>query len=614
MTVSSQPEWFRQALDAYSNEVANVIILHGDIHDYVEHPEADEPLRSYIGAVLSPVFTIARYSPDEGITFAGAPEVARNARNRFETVVGLNAAPSGPEDPISAALRAQSGGGAQDDGERSLPSGSAEALPLLAKFLRLCERDKSRKDEYGKRGLLIIDRLDLICPPADKGTLPEPARAVLSLLHRIGTDPDILRNGSMVIMLTPTLEEVHPDLRAASTGALAIEIPPPTYAQRLTYCSRMVENRELQVEIPIQSLAAQTAGLSRRHIETLGLRAEANDKSLTRAMIKAGKQQLFSQEYSDVLEIMEPDVDFDDVGGHELAKEWFRQWIVAPMTDESLREFVPLGATLMGPAGTGKTYLVRALAKATGLNCVLFRQGKLKGPYVGESERRLEKALKGLDALAPCLVFIDELDQGFRRLTGGSGSGGDAVEGNIFGRMLEYISLEEHRGQIVFIGATNRPDLIDPALKREGRLGDAKIPLLPPDSAEERAQVLAAQCRAFGLTEATPEILLEIGKLTDKRTQAELKGLVLKAKGLARILKMEVGQALREAVRRTRSSTAEVDYWTKLALAEANDIALVPERWRDRAALPITATDVPESLREAAGPYRRGSGDRDLGL
>jgi transitional endoplasmic reticulum ATPase len=590
--------WLQEILGAYQDEVANVFLLHGNIHDYVEHPEADEMVVNYLGTILSRIFTVAVYSVDKGITFAGPAPVAKEAKERFETVLGLNQQQA-PADPFAAAAASSA-----PQGERPLPTAMNEALPLLSRFLREAQRDRQRDGtEYGKRALVLLERMDLITPPADKGTMPEGARGILSMLHRAGTDSELAVTGNMLVMLAPSLEEVHPDLRLASSGALAVEIEAPTFEQRLAYCERIIERRGLTCEISLAALAAQTAGLQRRHIETLALRAEGNDKVLTRDLIKAGKKQLYSQEYADVLEIMEPDVTFEMVGGHDLAKEWFRNWIVKPIQDDSLQEYMPLGALLAGPAGTGKTFLARALANETGLNCVLFRAAKLKGPYVGESERRLEKALKGVNALAPCIVFLDEVDQGFRRLTGGGGDGGSAVEGNIFGRMLEFISDDSHRGRIIFIGATNRPDLIDPAFKREGRLGDAKIPLLPPDGDEERVAVLRAACTTRKL-EVSDETLLRVAKLTENRTQAELN---------ANILGLTVEEAFLDVVTSSRASTQEVEYWTKLALAEATDIRLVPPRWRDRAGIPIKAADVPDSLKQPV-PYARGSGDRDVDL
>lgn len=623
---SPRPEWEERILSPFRDGASNVFLVHGNVYDYAQHNEADKFVREYLTEGLAKSFSVVRYSVDEGITFGGPDlSVAAQVKKRFERVVGLaapdepTAAPIGAsakENAISRASGALPGPSQQGAAVSSMALGVGDALPLLATFLRRCTRQQNpdgsfKKDESGKLALVIIDRMDLICPPSDKGIMPEAARKALGLLARLGTDPEVNANRGLLIMLSPSLEEVHPDLRVASTGIVGIEIPPPTYEERLSYIERLVASRDITLEVPLSELAGQTAGLDRRNIETLAVRAEGNNGVLTREMIKAGKKDLFKQEYSEVLEILEPDVDFSDVGGHELAKQYLLDWIVNPFRDEELRPWMPIGITFMGPAGTGKTFLVRALAKASGMNCVLFRQGKLKGPYVGESERRLEKALKGLVALAPAIVFIDELDQGFKRLTGGSGGGGDAVEGNIFGRMLEFVSDTTHRGSLVFIGATNQPQLIDPAFKRPGRLGDAKIPLLPPDSDTEREKVIRAAMTRYSYSEVDDETMARVASMTSGRTQAELDAIVIQAQGFQRILKRDPGAALLEVVRRTRASTAQVEYWTKLALAEATDIELVPESRREQAGVELTPSDVPESLR-APTEYRRGR--RDDGL
>jgi SpoVK/Ycf46/Vps4 family AAA+-type ATPase len=127
---------------------------------------------------------------------------------------------------------------------------------------------------------------------------------------------------------------------------------------------------------------------------------------------------------------------------------------------------VPMGILLCGPSGTGKTLLVNALAKASGFNCVKIDMSRILGQYVGESEKNFKKCLLGAQSQHPVIIFVDEIDTAFRR--GDSGDSG--VSRNIFSEFLQFTSNTNNRGKVIFIAATNRPDLIDPALKRAGRL------------------------------------------------------------------------------------------------------------------------------------------------
>jgi hypothetical protein len=227
---------------------------------------------------------------------------------------------------------------------------------------------------------------------------------------------------------------------------------------------------------------------------------------------------------------------------------------------------------------THNTVLAIATAREAGLNCVLLRPEKIKGGIVGESERRLAKALGGIESLAPCLAFIDELDQRFQRGQGG-GDGGAAVESNLFGRLLEFFGDPSHRGRIVSIATSNRPDLVDAALFRPGRF-DVKIPLLPPETAEERAEVFGAALRRYGHPEPDGLLLARCGERTESWTQAEIERAVVKANGLARLRRLPIAAALDEALALLRPATRDVRLMTALAVAECDDASLLPARYR----------------------------------
>jgi len=140
----------------------------------------------------------------------------------------------------------------------------------------------------------------------------------------------------------------------------------------------------------------------------------------------------------------------------------------------------------VGPPGTGKTVLAEAFAKDAGVNFV--RPLDIKSMWVGESEKRMSRFLNALRDLSPVVVFIDEFDQNQGQRGGFDGDSG--VSRNLFKKMLEIMSDTSQRGKILWIFASNRPDLIDAAMKRPGRC-DLRIPFLPPDQ-----KMLSLICKA----------------------------------------------------------------------------------------------------------------------
>ncbi|PYQ21952.1 MAG: ATP-binding protein, partial [Acidobacteria bacterium] len=155
---------------------------------------------------------------------------------------------------------------------------------------------------------------------------------------------------------------------------------------------------------------------------------------------------------------------------------------------------------LMGPPGTGKSYLAECFAKECGMLCVRFRP--LRQMYVGQSERNQEKAFGAINALAPVVVTVDESDQA----EGGSrdqGSGDSGVTERMRAGAFNFWGDSSLRGRVLRIDITNRADLIDSAMRRSGRT-DVKIPILMPDE-ESRAQIFAVTVRKHELASSVSD-------------------------------------------------------------------------------------------------------------
>jgi transitional endoplasmic reticulum ATPase len=537
------PAWLTHLQFQSRSSIATTFLLHFNVADWAgleNRLVRDVVIQDFLGSGGRKL--VAVYSRAEGITFP-KPE--------YQT----------------EALRLLTGELVSGNESVRLPQGMGAAFALLDRLL------------YTAGTGILIEHLETILPAEDLAAMdPEELRA-LTYIKKWAIDPRLHRINSAVVMTAGSLTEVHPHLRIASAKIEQVMIPLPDLAEREAYIAEMVRTRGLQLAMTERELANATAGLSRMMIEDIGLRAEALRQPVTIQFVRDRKEALIRAEFGDVLEIVEPRWGFESLGGLTEAKLYAARNIIGPLKTGNERR-APLGVLLTGPPGTGKSAFFYALAREAGVNAVKLNLGKILGPYVGLSEQNFEKALLGIESLAPCLVLVDEIDQLFQRGTGGDGGGG--VQQRLFARLLDFMAQPHHRGKIVFVAATNRPDLIDPALKRPGRF-DRKIPFLPPGWAE-RVSILSALQGRYGIPGTVD--WSEAARATEGYTGAEMESLLLKAWELAE--ESGSGELTQEAVAgalaRIRPSTAAVAFMTDLAILETDDVDVLPPEYRDQAA------------------------------
>ncbi|RJO60380.1 MAG: ATP-binding protein [Dehalococcoidia bacterium] len=566
-SVNGQPAWVQQLTSRYLDGIGHAFILHFSVRDYVQPGVL---LHSYLDQLFKDSEVIVHYDRAAGLSFP-----LPGMRERFTQLIGL----SDNIDPAIAALRAANGQAGQQE---ELPREPAQALPLLETALRTPQGDNPRR-----QCVVIIDYAETIVPATDKAAMSPADRTALVTLARLGADPQVAASNNVLILVANNITEIHADLRSASTKYESILVPPPNYDERRAYVQSLIErynNSEgdgVMIEAGLD-VAGLTAGLSRIHIEDTFLRANAtDDQTVTIDLIRERKGDILRSEYADVLAPIDPRFGWEAIGGLAHVKNFFNRNVIEPIRAGN-RQRVPMGVLMTGPAGTGKSAVAEAVAKEAGINCVLLKPEKILGKYLGEAEQKLEKALRGIDTLAPVLVFIDEIDQKVRRGEGAS-DGGSQAQNNVFGRLLEYMSDTGHRGQVIFLAASNRPDLLDAALKRPGRF-DKKIPFLMPN-VTERMDIMAALMRKAGIgyRGAKENEIAAVLTATEGWSGAELEALVVKALEIAQDdgwVALD-GSYLLKAVERLSPSTSDVEYMTMIAIRECNDLDLLPEGYRD---------------------------------
>ena len=553
------PTWAQDVMEKYRSGIAHAFVLHLNVHDYAI---PGVPFITYLAQMLAGRQAVAVYSRDRGITFP-----LESMREKFVELLGLGGVQQQDIDPALAAL--QSLGVARGGDATELPRSPADALPLLGRLLRMGSPEE-------KAGSVVVEDAHTIIPEADVAAMGPADRDVLVAVSRWGRDPEIVAAGNPVFLVTPSLSAINGAVRSASCKWETVKVPLPGPEERLAFVEWYLAERPDSFEWPEsltpQTLANVTAGLSLVHLEDILLRAEAEGE-LRSEMVLDRKEAIIRSEYGDVLEVMDPHFGFDDVGGLQHVKEFFTRSVIRPMREGRTRR-MPMGVLMTGPAGTGKSIMAEAVAREAGINAVRLRVGgQIASKWQGEGERNLEKALAAIDGLTPTIILIDEIDQAISR---GDSGGGSQQDKRIFQRLLEWMSDTSHRGRAVILAATNRPDLMDAALRRPGRF-DKKIPFLIPDDSERRA-VFVVMCRRYGLqVECIPAPCVTA---TDGWTGAEIEAAVVKAAELLEDEALEPREALGQAVQRIRPSTADIEFMTLLAVAECNDLDLLPPKYR----------------------------------
>ncbi|MFB6162490.1 MAG: AAA family ATPase [Halococcoides sp.] len=335
--------------------------------------------------------------------------------------------------------------------------------------------------------IVFVDEIDSIGGSRDDDADMEN-RVVAQLLTLLdGLEP---RQRVVVVGATNRVDAIDPALRRGGRFDREIEIGVPDRDGRREILA--VHTREMPIgeSVDLDRIADRTHGFVGADLETLvteaamaALRADREDDRVTRADIETALGSVDPSAMREYV-VEAPDVDFSDVGGLETAKRTLERAVEWPLQYGPLFEATdtdpPSGVLLYGPPGTGKTLLVRALAGETDANVIHVAGPELLDRYVGESEAAVREIFDRARQTAPAIVFVDELD------AIASQRGGAEVTDRVVSQLLTELDGLVGGARIVVIGATNRLQAIDPALKRPGRLEEHVEVGLPDREARER--------------------------------------------------------------------------------------------------------------------------------
>ncbi len=347
--------------------------------------------------------------------------------------------------------------------------------------------------------IIFLDEIDAIAPKRSEVFGEVEKRVVGQLL----TLMDGLRARGQVVVVGATnrADALDPALRRPGRFDRELSLHAPDSKGRLEILRIHSRDMPLDADVDLSELTRITPGFVGADLAALcresamaSLRRTFPRAALTRGSIPTEELLALTvtmDDFREALKQIEPSAarevavelgqtDWDAIGGLDEVKRTLIEAIEWPLRYPEIYETMNLepvrGVLLSGPPGTGKTLIARALATACQANFISVKGPELLSKWVGESERGVRETFQRAKQVAPCVLFLDELDA----LAPQRGNAFDAVSDKIIGQLLTELDGIEGRRGVIVVGATNRPELIDPAVLRPGRF-DLQLELPLPD-------------------------------------------------------------------------------------------------------------------------------------
>ncbi len=392
--------------------------------------------------------------------------------------------------------------------------------------------------------IVFLDEIDSIAPNRNDVYGEVERRVVAQLLTLMDGLDD--RGNVIVIGATNREDSIDPALRRPGRFDREIEIGIPGRKSRADILSVHLRDMPLTPDVTPEKLAALTQGFVGADLAALCREAAMNclssrmneldlDKAVPAEILESMKVSMddFTAALGDVepsgmrevlVEI--PKVSWEDVGGLDDVRKRIEE-VFVPEEGNGAYDRLGIepgkGILLYGPPGTGKTLIAKALANESGTNFISVNGPEMASKWMGESERAIRQIFKRAKQMAPCIIFFDELDS----IAPVRGMGDGSAWERVVAQMLTSMDGVEGLRNVTVMGATNRPDMVDPALLRPGRF-DRLILVGKPD-ADSRLGILKVHTRRIPLGDVD---LAAIAAMTDGYVGADLAAVCREA-GLA---------------------------------------------------------------------------------
>lgn len=419
---------------------------------------------------------------------------------------------------------------------------------IMSKFYGESEqriREIFQQAEKDAPSIIFIDELDSIAVKREEVTGEVERRVVAQLLALM----DGLKSRGQVIVIGATNRPnaLDPAIRRPGRFDREIEIGVPDRNGRFEVLLVHTRGMPLAPDVNLTDFAAKTHGFVGADILALTKEAAMHtlrkilpkidfDKPLTEEILS--KLIVSKSNFEEALKITEPsamrevlleipNTPWEDVGGLETVKQQLIEAVEWPIIHPEIfsRHGVspPHGILLYGPPGTGKTLLARAVATESQANFIAIRGPELLSKWVGESEKAVRDVFRKAKQASPSIIFLDELDAIAPRR--GAFSTGSHVMESVVNQILSLLDGLESLQDVVVLGASNRPDMIDPALLRPGRFD--RLLLVPPPEVSDREKILDIHTK--NMTLASDVDLTKLANDLDGYVGADIAGICREA-------------------------------------------------------------------------------------
>jgi transitional endoplasmic reticulum ATPase len=413
-------------------------------------------------------------------------------------------------------------------------------------------RDIFEDAEKTAPAIIFIDEIDAIAPKREEVGGEVERRVVSQLL----TMMDGLKSRGKVIVIGATnrINALDPALRRPGRFDREIEVGVPRKEGRLQVLKIHTRGMPL-VKVNLDEIASMTHGFVGADLESLTKEAAMNVLRKHLPSLKLDEEKQIPQEvlekliikqddFVDALKVVRPsamrevlvetpNVSWESVGGLDGIKRDLKEAVEWPMKypDSFKRMGIkpPRGILLYGPPGTGKTLLAKAVAKESEANFIQVKGPSLLSMWVGKSEEGMRKIFERARQVAPCIIFFDEIDS-LAGKRGGVSEGGSRVTERVLNQMLAEMDGLEDLSDVLVIGATNRPDMLDTALLRPGRFD--KILLVNAPEEKGRENILRIHTEKMPIIEKE-KIVRDFARKTEGYTGADLESFVREAAMIA---------------------------------------------------------------------------------
>ncbi len=423
---------------------------------------------------------------------------------------------------------------------------------IMSKFYGESEkkiRDIFKEAEKTSPTIIFIDEIDAIAPKREDVSGEVERRVVSQIL----TMMDGLKSRGKVIVIGATnrVNALDPALRRPGRFDREISINAPRKDGRLSILKIHTRGMPLLKDVNLDKIASITHGFVGADLEALGKEAAMNVLRKNINKIKLDEEEIpreileklvvKHEDFMNALKVVRPsamrevlietpNVGWDSIGGLDNVKQELNEAVEWPIkysenfTRMGIRP--SRGILLYGPPGTGKTLLAKAIAKESEANFIQIKGPSLLSMWVGKSEEGVRKIFERARQVAPCIIFFDEIDS----LAGRRGQEtGTKVTERVLNQILSEMDGLEDLKDILVIGATNRPDLLDPAVLRPGRFD--KIILVNASNEKGRLEILKVHTKKMPLTKDVN--LKDLAKKTEGYTGADIDALTREAAMLA---------------------------------------------------------------------------------